>query len=104
MTQDKGSIFSSEGIRRLLEGGAQNLTDDERALLLALIGAEEETGRQLTAEEREAFNRLREQLGSYDADELAQAVKHMVTAQTQAARKTEWPELQRRRHQEVGAQ
>ena len=97
MTQ-KDSIFSSEGIRRLLAGGTQNLTDDERALLLALIGTEEESGRQFTAEERAAIERLREQLSDYDADELAQAVRHMVTARTQASRKTEWPELQRYRH------
>jgi hypothetical protein len=89
------AVFHPDGIRRLLEGGGENLTDDERALLLALVGAETETGRALEERERAALNALAERLEGYDAEELARAVKHMVTAESQEDLKTEWPKLER---------
>ena len=92
------SVLRPEGIRRLLEeGGGEDLTDDERALLLALIGADAEVGRSLSEEELAALEKLKEQVGSYDAEELAQAVKHMVGSQSREGRKLKWPELRLRR-------
>jgi hypothetical protein len=91
----QGAVFHPDGIRRLLEGGGENLTDDERALLLALVGAEAEAGRDLDEKERAALNALAARLEGYDAEELAQAVKHMVTAESQEDLKTEWPKLER---------
>lgn len=103
MTKDKqeGSVFNPEGISRLLaEGGGKDLNDDERALLLAMISAETETGRELSEEERAALDKLRAQVGGYDADDLAQAVKQMVTAQSRDSRKLKWPKLKHPKKQE----
>ena len=84
------SVLRPDGVRRLLEGRGKRLTDDQRALLLAL--AEVDAGT-LSEEERAALDKLREQVKSYDAEELTRAVEHMVTAKTQTDRKLEWPGL-----------
>jgi hypothetical protein len=96
MTKDKQErpVFNPEGVRRLLaEGGGEDLDDDERALLLALVGAETEMGRELSEEERAALDKLRMQVEGYDAEELARAVKHMVTSESRESRKLKWPKL-----------
>jgi hypothetical protein len=96
MTKDRqeGPVFNPEGVRRLLaEGGGEELDDDERALLLALVGAETEMGRELGEEERAALDKLRTQVEGYDAEELAQAVKYMVTSESRESRKLKWPKL-----------
>jgi hypothetical protein len=69
----KESILRPEGVKKLLAGGGKRLTDDERALLLALAGVDAE---------------------------LTQAVEHMVKAEPVAGKKMEWPELKdkRKRH------
>jgi hypothetical protein len=94
MTKDKqeGPVFNPEGIHRLLaEGGGEELNDDERAL----IGASTEIGRELGERELAALEKLRGQVEDYDADELAQAVKRMVTSQSREERKLKWPDLKR---------
>ncbi|MEE8390395.1 MAG: hypothetical protein V3S14_06310 [Anaerolineae bacterium] len=96
MTQDEreGPVFNPEGIRRLLaEGGGEDLNDDERALLLAMVGADTETGIELTEEERAALDKLRGQVEGYDADDLAQAVRQMVTSKPRDSRKLKWPKV-----------
>ena len=96
MTEDKqeGPVFNPDGISRLLaEGGGEDLNDDERALLLALVGAETEAGRELSEEEHAALDKLKTQVEGYDAEDLAQAVKRMVTAQSRDSRKLKWPKL-----------
>lgn len=90
------SVFRPGGERRLVEGGA-DLTDDERALLLAMIGVDAEMGKNLGEQERAALDKLKAQVQGYDTDDLAQAVKQVVTAKPQEDRKLEWPELKRRR-------
>ena len=98
MTKDKqeGPVFNPEGIRRLLaEDGGKDLNDNERALILALIAADAETGKELGEEEQAALNKLQAQVGDYDADELAQAVRHMVTSKPRDSRKLKWPKLRR---------
>ncbi|MDY7077682.1 MAG: hypothetical protein SXV54_12240 [Chloroflexota bacterium] len=100
MTKDKQEepVFNPEGVRRLLEeGGGEDLNDDERALLLALVGAETEIGRSLSDKELAALDKLKTQVEGYDAEELAQAVKYMVTSQAREGRKLKWPELKRER-------
>ncbi len=89
----KGSILRPEGVQKLLKGGGKKLTDDERALLLALAEVEADS---LSEQEREALDALKGQVESYDADELAQAVAHMVKAEPVEERKLEWPELKKR--------
>jgi hypothetical protein len=99
MTLDEQTrpVFNSEGIHRLLaEGGGEDLNDDERALLVAMIGVDTATGRELSEEERAALDKLKAQVGDYDAEGLAEAVKHMVTSQPRESRKLEWPTLGRK--------
>jgi len=93
----EGSVFRPGGARRLLEGGGEDLTDDERALLLALIGADAEAGGGLDEEGRTALDKLTAQVKGYDAEELARAVKHMVTAKPREGQKLEWSQLKRGR-------
>lgn len=88
------SILRPQGVQKLLKGGGKRLTDDERALLLALT---EVDAANLSEEERAALEKLRTQVKGYDTEELAQAVEHMVTAEPVEGRKMEWPELKDRR-------
>jgi hypothetical protein len=90
----KRSVLRPGGIQKLLAGGGKKLTDDERALLLALAGVDADS---LSEQEREALDKLRAQVKGYDTDELAQAVEHMVKAEPVEGRKLEWPELKGRR-------
>jgi len=94
-TEREKSVLSSNGVRKLLEDGGESLTEDERALLLAMLSLEAETGESFSEEERAALDELTTGLKSYDAGELTQAVKRLVTAKPQTARKLEWPELKR---------
>jgi len=98
MTKDKREkpVFRPGGGRQLLEGGGEDLTDDERALLLALASVDIEAGGSLDARDRAALDKLKTQVEHYDAEALARAVKHMVTAKAKEDRKLEWPELKRR--------
>jgi hypothetical protein len=95
------TVFQPGGARRLLEDQGENLTDDERALLLALISVDAEAGKSLGDEGQLALEKLRSQLEDYDkgydVDALTEAAKHMVTAKPKKDRKVEWPELKRRR-------
>lgn len=100
--EHRRSVLSPDGVRKLLKDGGGSLTQDERALLLAMLSVEAETGESLNEEERAALDRLMARLESYDAGELAQAVKHLVTAKSRADRKLEWPELKRGRHKRSG--
>lgn len=96
--KQEGPVFNPEGIRRLLrEGGGEELNDDERALVLALVEADTETGRNLSDEERAALEKIKAQVEGYDPDELVQAVRHMVTSQPREGQKLAWPELKRQR-------
>jgi hypothetical protein len=88
------SVLRPEGVQKLLKGGGKRLTDDERALLLALTEVDADD---LSEEERAALEKLRTQVKGYDTEELAQAVEHMVTAEPVEGRKMEWPELKDRR-------
>jgi hypothetical protein len=97
MAEQGKSVLSSDGARKLIEEGGENLTEDERALLSALLSVEVETGAELSEEERAALNGLMDKLEAYDVDDLMQAVKHLVTAKSRKGHKLKWPELGRRR-------
>ncbi len=81
--------------RWLLEGGIDELSEGERALLLALARLEEDTGREVTEEEKKALDELVERSES-DADDIARAVKHMVEAKATNNRRLDWSALKRR--------
>ena len=95
--KDKGKkpIFHPGGVSQLLDSHGKDMTDDERALLLALIGVEAQAGQSLTEQDHVALDRLKAQVQDYDADALSQAIAHVVTAKPSEDRKLEWPELRR---------
>lgn len=95
--EQEKSILSPNGIRKLLQDGGKSLSQDEQALLLAMLNVDAETGSNFSDEERAALDELAARLEGYDAGELAQAVKHLVTAESRTDRKLEWPELKRGR-------
>jgi len=95
--QEERSVFRPDGARRLQEGLGEELTSDERALLLALISADTEAGESLNDEERAALDKLVALVEDYDAEELMQAVRRMVTSQSRENQKLVWPELRRGR-------
>ncbi len=100
MTKDKeqGTIFSAEGVRKLLEKhGGESLNDDERALLLALVETDAATGRSLSEKEKVALEKLKSQVEDYNASDLAQAIVHMVTSEPKENRKMDWPDVRRGR-------
>jgi hypothetical protein len=96
-TKQEGPVLRPGGIHRLLEDGGEDLTDDQRALLLALVTVDAESGRSLEEEERAALDELRAQVQDYDVDQLAQAVEHMVKAKPRKAQKLKWPSFKRER-------
>lgn len=95
--KQEGSVFRPGGASRLLDNIGEDLTDDERALLLALIGVDAQAEGSLADKDHAALDKLKTQVQGYDVDELARAVKHMVTAKPQESRKLKWPTLKRGR-------
>jgi hypothetical protein len=92
--QKQESVFNPKGVKKLLKGGGKKLTDEERALLVAMAEVE---AANLSEDEREAVDKLRAQVEDYDPDELSRAVEHMMSAKAKKGRKLKWPELKRRR-------
>lgn len=99
MTKDKGEglVFRPGGAGRLLNDAGEDLTDDERALLLALISVDAEAGKGVAEKEQPALDKLKSQMEGYDVEALAQAAKHVVTAKPRQDRTVDWPELKRGR-------
>lgn len=93
---DRETLMIAGKARWLLEGGAQELSDDERVLLLALAQLELDSGRQITDEEREALDRIAASVKGVDAHEITKAIDQMVTAKPKAERKLDWSELKGR--------
>jgi hypothetical protein len=75
----------------------EELSEDQRALLVAMLSVDAESEKGLEAGKRATLDELKEQVNEYDTGELTRAAKHMVTAKSQDARKVEWPELRQRR-------
>jgi hypothetical protein len=94
-TKREEPVFRPGGAGRLLDSSEGDLTDDERALLLAMAGVDAEAGGSLDAQGRAALDKLKDQVEGYDAEELTQAVKHLVTAKSRGGRRLEWPGLKR---------
>lgn len=80
----------------LEKSGAQELDDDQQALLLALAQLESELGRDLSDAENEAIQALGEQLSGFDSQEIADAVEKVVNAPTDPERVISWSELEKR--------
>lgn len=94
--QDR-TVFSSEGARRVLGDGGKDLTDDERALLMAFAQVDVSSGVKLDEEARAVLSELQAGLEDYDADELTQAIDQMVKAKPSKGQQLDWSELKRSR-------
>ena len=92
---EQDDIMLEGKARWLLEGGIDKLDDDERALLLALVSLEADTGRALTADEQAALAEILERTGM-DGEEITRAVRHMVEAKPTKTKKLDWSDLKRR--------
>jgi hypothetical protein len=90
------SVLRPEGIRKLLSGGADELSDEERALLVAAIGVELETGRELSDREQAALGAVIKEMEGFDVDAIVRAVKETVSAESQGDRETDWSDLKDR--------
>jgi hypothetical protein len=77
----------------------EELSEDQRALLVAVLSVDAESEKGLEAGRRATLDELKEQVNEYDAEELTRAAKHIVTAESQEGRKVEWPELRQRRRE-----
>ena len=86
---DQETLMVAGKARWLLEGGIDELEDDERALLLALVSLEADTGRQLTPEEQQALDAIVSRTG-VDGEEITRAVKHVVQAKAKKNRRLDW--------------
>jgi len=92
--KQEGSVFRPGG---LLDEGGEGLTDDEQALLLALLSIDAEAGGDFDENKRAILDELAAHLEGYDADELARVAKQVVKAKPKKGQKLEWPELKRAR-------
>jgi len=77
-----GSSLSPEELRRLAER-LRALSEDERALLLALAELDQETGAPLSPEMRELVQALAASLRSYDPEEIRAAIRRVVRSPSQ---------------------
>ncbi|MCS7252248.1 MAG: hypothetical protein RMK32_05770 [Anaerolineae bacterium] len=84
-----------EAIQRLLER-LGDLSQDERALLLALTQLDQEIGRALSPEEQEFLQRLAASLEDYDPEEIRAAIRRLVQSRPQQPVES-WPGDLRRR-------
>ena len=89
---DQESLMVAGKARWLLEGGIEKLDEEERALLLALVSLEADTGRTLTDEEKDALDAIVARTG-VDGEDITRAVKHMVEAEANKNRRLDWSAL-----------
>ena len=92
---DEENLMSAGKARWLLEGGLEKLSDEERALLLAMVSLDADTGRTLTDEEKQALDALVARAGG-DGAEISRAIKHMVQAKPKKRSDLDWSDLKKR--------
>ena len=98
MTQSEDTsnhVFNPGKAEWLREEGAQELDDNQQALLLALAQLESELGRKLSEEETTALESLSSQMHGFSPQSIAEAVHKMVQQPADPSRKISWPELKR---------
>lgn len=92
---DEDNLMGKGKARWLLEGGIDKLDDGERALLLALVTLEADTGRTLTDEEQKALDQIVARTGM-DGEAIDRAVKQMVEARPKKDPQLDWSDLKKR--------
>jgi len=92
---ESGSPLSLRELRRLTEQ-LRELSEDERALLLALAELDQETGTSLSPEMQELLQALAASLKSYDPEEIRAAIRRVVRSPSRQTSGS-WPGKLRRR-------
>jgi hypothetical protein len=92
---DEESVMAEGKARWLLNGGIDDLDDEERALLLAMISLEAGTGRTLTVEEQEALDQIQARSGA-EGTKISQAIKKTVEAESKKKPPLDWSDLKDR--------
>ena len=95
---EPASVFRSGQADWLQEKGAQDLTPEQQALLLALAQLEAEMGRTLSDAERAAIEALTDGQEGFDPEEIAIAIHQVVNTPANPDRQTSWSELKERIH------
>ena len=96
MTDDEqDAVFNPGQVEWVEKKGAKDLDKDQRALLLAMVQLEAETGHELRPDECSAIESLASQLDGFDAQEIKKAIAKMVNQPADPKRKTSWSELKK---------
>lgn len=88
----RGSLFAAGKAKWLLQN-VDKLSEDERALLLAIAELERDSGREVTPDEQKALDKLAAKIAEADGIDpqaIAAAVNQMMTAETKHPI-DEWP-------------
>lgn len=92
------SVFNPGQADWVQQMGAQELSRDQQALLLALAQLEAEMGRELSDDERAAIESLTGSLEGFDPQEISKAIHQIVTEPADPDRTTSWSELKEHLH------
>ena len=86
----KETLFSAGKARWLLDN-VDKLDESQRALLLAIAELSQDTGRELTEEERVAVEKLAAETRDFDPVEIRAAVQKMVEGEAKRKPSIDWP-------------
>ena len=89
--QDETVFREAGGKARWLIQHIDELDEDQRALLLAMVELDQEVGRTLTDEERAALEKLAAETHDFSAVEIQDAVQKMVEGEAKRQPVQGWP-------------
>ena len=91
MTDQRDDTLFSSGKARWLIQHADELDEDQRALLLAMVELDKEVGRTLTDEEHAALDKLAAEMRGFDPTGIQDAVQKMVEGKAKRQPAKGWP-------------
>ncbi|NLE43740.1 MAG: hypothetical protein GX620_03365 [Chloroflexi bacterium] len=100
-SDEERTVFNAPSARRLLKGGGKGLTEDERAMVVAMAEVDIASGAQLDEESRAILAKLKAGLKDYNVDELEQAIHRLVTAEPRGEHPLDWSDLKRSRRKKA---
>ena len=89
--QDETVFREAGGKAHWLIQHIDELDEDQRALLLAMVELDQEVGRTLTDEERAALKKLAAETHDFSAVEIQDAVQKMVGGEAKRQPAQDWP-------------
>jgi hypothetical protein len=91
LTKEHDETLFSPGKARWLLEHVDKLDESQRALLLAMAELSQDTGRDLTEEERVALDKLAAEMQGFDPAEIQAAVQEMVEGKAKHRPSIDWP-------------